>query len=98
MIYLCVIIIHLGVLILGTGLRGDLQEYLVKNSTKILIPTLSFGIWIFLVALPIMVLPLPEEVSVLAISFSGLLFVLVIGYFERWSKRRKEELKLEVEA
>lgn len=92
-IFLCVAMIIFGGFVLGIGLRADLQ----KDFKLFLIGTIVAGAWMFLVMLPMMLLPLPEEVSVLAMSFSGLLLVLLIGYFEKWSAKRKEKRKKEVE-
>jgi len=78
-------IIIFGGLIFGTGFgaRFPLKAFLIAIA--------MLGVWMFLIVLPIMASSLPEEVSVLALSFSGLLFVLAICFFEKWSKKRKEK-------
>jgi len=92
-IFLYVVLIIFGGFVLGIGLRPDLQ----KDFKIFLIAIVLVGVWTFAVALPIMLLPLPEEISVLAMSFSGIPLVLVIGYFGKWSRKRKEKRKKEIE-
>lgn len=92
-IFLCAALTVFGVFILGIGLRVDLQ----KDFKLFLIGTIVAGAWMFLVMLPIMLLPLPEEVSVLAMSFSLLLLVLMVICRKKWSEKRKEKSKKEVE-
>jgi len=89
-IFLCVTTIHLGVFILSIGLRTDLQKYFTKI---FLIPIIISGVWTCLVALPIMLLPLPEEASILALSSSLLLLVFIVGYYEKWKTKHKKGSK-----
>ncbi|MEM2995426.1 MAG: hypothetical protein QXI91_05375 [Candidatus Bathyarchaeia archaeon] len=81
-IYFCVFLILFGSLIFGTGFgtRFPLKAFLIALT--------GFGAWTFFVVLPITILPLPEEVSVLSVSFSLLLLVLLIGWYEK-RKRQK---------
>lgn len=83
-IFLYVALIIFGGFIMGVGLRPDLQ----KDFKMFLIAIVLVGVWTFAVALPILLLPLPEEVSVLSMSFSSLLFVLLIGWYE---KRKRQQ-------
>jgi hypothetical protein len=92
-IFVCATMTVFGVFILGIGLRADLQ----KDSKLFLIGTIVAGAWMFLVMLPIMLLPLPEEASVLAVSFSLLLLVLMVICCKKWSEKRKEKSKKKVE-
>jgi len=86
-IFLCIALIIFGVFMMGIGLRADLQ----KDFKTFLIGTILFGVWTFIAILPIMLLPLPKELSVLALGFSGLPLVLLITYFQKWSAKRKEK-------
>jgi hypothetical protein len=82
-------LIIFGGLIFGTGFgaRFPLKAFLIAITV--------FNAWTFFVILPIMLSSLPEEASVLAISFSGFFFVLVIGFCEKWIEKRREKRKNE---
>lgn len=68
----------------GGCVIGGMQT---KRFLKVVLMT---GLWIFSVVLPVWLLPLPEEISVLAFSFSLLLPVLLIGCYEKWKIKHKK--------
>jgi len=90
--FLSIVTIIFGGLVFGMGFgaRFPLKAFLIAIA--------MVGVWIFLVELPIMVSSLPEEVIVLAISFSGLAFVLVfVGYEKFIAKRKRKHGEIERE-
>jgi hypothetical protein len=89
-IFLKVTTIMLGGFIITIGIRTEMQ----KDATRMLIiPIILFGFYTFLVALPILLLPLPEEATVLTLSASSLLLVLIMGYFEKRKTKHKKVIE-----
>ncbi|MCK4481806.1 hypothetical protein KAU55_01165 [Candidatus Bathyarchaeota archaeon] len=68
----------------GGCVIGGMQT---KRFLKVVLMT---GLWIFSVVLPVWLLPLPEEISVLAFSFSLLLPVLLYGCYEKWKTKGRK--------
>lgn len=60
---------------------------------KILISLSVAGLWLFLFLLPLFLLPLPPEIPPLVGGFSSLLFVLLIGGYEKWKAKHSRSLK-----
>jgi hypothetical protein len=84
LLFLSTIFIGSSVIVLGGAVIGGMQA---KTFLKGL---LIFGLWTFVVALPILLLPLSEEITILSVSFSFLPPILLyICYVELRKKHMK---------
>ena len=81
------LVIFISSVTIGFGC-AVMASFPIKTFLKSII---VLGLWAFLFVLPIWLSPLPEEVSILSISFSLLLLILLIAYYKKWKKEHKKD-------
>jgi len=89
LLFLSVIFIGCSTIVLGGAVIGGMQAKMFLKGL------LVFSLWTFAVALPILLLQLPEEITILSISSSFLPPILLYRFYTRLKKRHAKDIEKE---